>query len=61
MDGHLWPLGLYFLAVLAIVAGMIGISALLGERHRERTTTSRLNPALPRPVQHSFVCRFSFT
>lgn len=38
MDGHLWSLGLYFLAVLAIVAGMIGISALLGERHRERVT-----------------------
>lgn len=38
MDGHLWPLGLYFFAVLAIVGGMIGISALLGERHRERAT-----------------------
>lgn len=38
MNEQLWPLGLYFLAVLVIVAGMVGISALLGERHRERTT-----------------------
>ena len=38
MDQCLWPLGLYFLAVLVIVAGMVGISALLGERHREQTT-----------------------
>lgn len=28
----------YFIAVLAIAAGMIGISALLGERHREKAT-----------------------
>jgi NADH-quinone oxidoreductase subunit A len=38
VDEQLWSLGLYFLLVLAIVAGMVGISALLGERHRERTT-----------------------
>lgn len=38
MDERLWSLGLYFLAVLVIVVGMVGISALLGERHRERTT-----------------------
>jgi NADH-quinone oxidoreductase subunit A len=35
---HLWHLGVYFLAVLVIVGGMIGISALLGERHREKAT-----------------------
>jgi NADH-quinone oxidoreductase subunit A len=35
---HLWPLSFYVLVVLVIVAGMVGISALLGERHRERTT-----------------------
>jgi NADH-quinone oxidoreductase subunit A len=34
----LWPLVLYFFAVLAIVAAMVGISFFLGERHRERTT-----------------------
>jgi NADH-quinone oxidoreductase subunit A len=34
----LWPLGLYFFAVLALVVMMIGLSQLLGERHKERTT-----------------------
>jgi NADH-quinone oxidoreductase subunit A len=38
MDASLEPLGLYFLMVLAVTAGMIGISALLGERHREPVT-----------------------
>jgi len=28
----------YFAAVLAIVLGMVGISSVLGERHRERAT-----------------------
>jgi NADH-quinone oxidoreductase subunit A len=34
----IWPLALYFLAVLAIVAAMVGISFVLGERHKQRTT-----------------------
>jgi NADH-quinone oxidoreductase subunit A len=34
----LWPLLVYFLAVLAIVGIMIGASFFLGERHKERTT-----------------------
>jgi NADH-quinone oxidoreductase subunit A len=34
----LWPLALYFFAVLALVVIMIGFSRLLGERHQERTT-----------------------
>lgn len=34
----LWPLGIYFLAVIFIVIIMIGISSLLGERHREKQT-----------------------
>lgn len=34
----LWPLGVYFIAVLALVAAMIGLSSVLGERHRERQT-----------------------
>ena len=38
MDASLEPFGLYVLVVLTIVAGMIGISALLGERHREPVT-----------------------
>jgi len=43
MDGEkmtqpLWPLLVYLIAVLAVVAGMVGISALLGERHNDRET-----------------------
>jgi NADH-quinone oxidoreductase subunit A len=34
----LWPLAAYFGAVIVLVAGMLGLSYLLGERHRGRTT-----------------------
>ena len=34
----LWPLGVYFIAVLIILIFMIVISYLLGERHREKQT-----------------------
>ena len=34
----LWPMGLYFIAVLLLVAGMLGFSHVLGQRHRERAT-----------------------
>lgn len=34
----LWPLLLFFAASVALVAAMILLSAVLGQRHRERTT-----------------------
>ena len=34
----LWPLGVYFIAVLLILISMMVISYLLGERHREKQT-----------------------
>lgn len=34
----IWPLALYFLAVLVVVSVMLGLSYVLGERHRERAT-----------------------
>ncbi len=34
----LWPLAVYFAAVVGLVAAMIGISWVLGERHSERAT-----------------------
>jgi NADH-quinone oxidoreductase subunit A len=34
----LWPLGVYFFAVVAIIAIMISLSYVLGERHREKQT-----------------------
>lgn len=34
----LWPIVVYFIAVLALVAGMLVLSHLLGQRHTERAT-----------------------
>lgn len=34
----LWPLVLYFVLVIVLAAGMLGISYVLGERHKERAT-----------------------
>lgn len=35
----LWPLLVYFAAVLALVASMLVLSSVLGQRHRERATS----------------------
>ncbi len=38
-DPHaLWPMAVYVVAVLALVAVMLGLSYFLGERHREKLT-----------------------
>jgi NADH-quinone oxidoreductase subunit A len=34
----LWPLGVYFAAVVVIVTAMVALSYVLGERHREKQT-----------------------
>ncbi|MGH9481703.1 MAG: NADH-quinone oxidoreductase subunit A [Terriglobales bacterium] len=34
----LWPLVVYFVLVVLLVAAMLGLSAVLGERHREPAT-----------------------
>ena len=34
----LWPLGVYLMAVVVLVALVLILSALLGQRHRERAT-----------------------
>jgi NADH-quinone oxidoreductase subunit A len=36
----MWPLGVYFVLVLLLVAGMLVVSYLLGQRHRQRATDS---------------------
>lgn len=33
-----WPLVVYFVLVIVVAAGMIGVSYFLGERHQERAT-----------------------
>lgn len=39
MNTGLWPLALYFFSAIALVIIMIGLSYLLGESHKERTTS----------------------
>ena len=34
----LWPLGIYVTIVLVLVGAMLGLSHLLGQHHRERST-----------------------
>lgn len=34
----LWPMALYIVLVLLLVAAMLGLSYVLGQRHRERST-----------------------
>jgi NADH-quinone oxidoreductase subunit A len=34
----MWPLGVYFALVLLLVAGMLVVSYLLGQRHHQRAT-----------------------
>ena len=47
MNGLLWPLVVYAAAVLIVVAGMIGISYVLGQRHRERATVEPYESGVP--------------
>jgi NADH-quinone oxidoreductase subunit A len=35
---HLWPLVIYFIATIGLAAAMIGLSYVLGQRHKERAT-----------------------
>lgn len=34
----LWPLAIYFIVVIILAAGMLGVSYVLGQHHRERAT-----------------------
>jgi NADH-quinone oxidoreductase subunit A len=34
----LWPLGVYFLAVIILAGGMMGLSYILGEHHQDQAT-----------------------
>ncbi len=38
VSNNLWPVILYFLSVVGLVATMISLSYVLGERHREKQT-----------------------
>jgi NADH-quinone oxidoreductase subunit A len=44
---NLWPLAVYFLAVILLVVAMISISYVLGERHRGRATDDPYEAGAP--------------
>lgn len=46
-DSALWPFALYFFAVVALVGVMLGLSFLLGERHKERATGQPYESGMP--------------
>jgi NADH-quinone oxidoreductase subunit A len=43
----LWPLVLYFALVFVVVAVMLGLSYVLGERHSERATNEPYESGMP--------------
>ena len=36
----MWPLGIYFVSVILVVAGMLALSYVLGERHHDPATAA---------------------
>jgi NADH-quinone oxidoreductase subunit A len=44
---ELWPLGVYFIAVVVLLAGMLSISWVLGERHKEHATDEPFESGVP--------------
>jgi NADH-quinone oxidoreductase subunit A len=56
-EQSLWPLALYFGAVLALVAFVLALSSVLGERHGERATGDPFESGVV-PVQPARI-RFS--
>ena len=53
----LWPLAVYAAAALIIVGGMVGLSYVLGQRHREKETGEPYESGIP--VTGSARTRFS--
>jgi NADH-quinone oxidoreductase subunit A len=35
---NFWPLGVYFVVIIGVVAGMLAVSYVLGQRHDDRAT-----------------------
>lgn len=44
---ELWPLALYFILVVGMAVVIVVLSALLGERHKERTTGEPYESGVP--------------
>ena len=48
---HLWPLILYAASAMAVVAGMLLLSAVLGERHQEGATGETYESGIVSPPE----------
>jgi len=46
-DAVIWPLGLYCLTVVILVVALLGLSYLLGQRHRQRATGQPYESGMP--------------
>lgn len=47
MDAPVWPLAVYFIAVVSLVAAIIVVSYLLGQRHKDPTTGEAYESGVP--------------
>jgi NADH-quinone oxidoreductase subunit A len=47
IGGAGWPLLVYTVLAVVVAAGMIGLAAVLGQRHRDLTTATRYESGLP--------------
>jgi NADH-quinone oxidoreductase subunit A len=44
---ELWPLGVYFIAVVILMVVILALSYVLGERHKERATDEPYEAGMP--------------
>ena len=60
VTGPLWPMAVYIIGVLLLVAAMLGLSYVLGQRHRERSTDKPYESGImpTAPVMLSFNVMF---
>lgn len=47
LASDLWPLIVYFIAVILLIIAMLSFSYILGERHRERATNEPFESGVP--------------
>ena len=47
LANDLWPLAVYFIAVILLILAMLSISFVLGERHRGRATDEPFESGVP--------------
>ena len=58
---HYWVLLVYAVAVIGLVAGMIGASYVLGQRHMKRATREPFESGIVPSAMRGSACRSSST